>query len=108
MAAHPHPSNQELSGHLNNESLPPLGDSAQSQNMMVEDEYKYPSGSSVMRAPPVKVGNNCVKELIQSRQIKVLDPIQAIEGGQRFDICQVMRLEVTLPLSQLLNESQQL
>ena len=49
------------------------------QNMMPEEEYEYPSGSPVARAPPVKVRNNQIKELIQLRQIKVPDPIRVIE-----------------------------
>ena len=49
-----------------------------------------------------------MKKLIQLRQIKILNSIRALDEGEQFDIHQIMKLEVTLSLSQLLNKSQQL
>ncbi|KAA6406363.1 MAG: hypothetical protein FRX48_09171 [Lasallia pustulata] len=100
-------SNQDLSNGLNDETLPLMN---APQQPIVEHQavYDYTSGTPTTKAPPIKVGNNRVKELVQSRQLKIPEPIRAIEGSHGFDIQQVMALEVTLPLGQLLNESQQL
>ena len=71
--------------------------------------YEYPAGiAKQVKAPARKIVKGQVKELVAPRVLNVPDPIRAMQGQERFDITKIMDLDVTLPLGQLLNESDQL
>ena len=71
--------------------------------------FDYPAGTPVpVQVPTRKIVKGQVKELVVPKQIKAPDPIRAMHGQPRFDISQILSMNITLPLGQLLNESDQL
>lgn len=82
-------------------------------DQLAEDDInvpmEYPNGNPTPVGIPVKkINKGQVKELVPIKELKVPNPIRILSGWNWFDIQQVMDLPVTLPLGQLLNESQQL
>lgn len=74
---------------------------------VVVPERQAPKGKGQSN-PKVKIVKGQVKELVAPKELKVPDPIRAMRNRSRFDIQKMMDLMVTLPMGQLLNESQQL
>ena len=68
-------SNQDLSQSLNQTSFVPTTGKSVLPNQVDQTIYEYPDGDPVLQAPAIKVTKNQVWELVQPRQLRILDPI---------------------------------
>jgi hypothetical protein len=73
-------------------------------------EYSKNESMTVIkkRFNKTKIIKDQVKKLITFKKLKVSDSIRVMRNKKRFDIEKMMNLVVSLLMSQLLNESQQL